>query len=75
MSELVLAPRVAEERDVVRARQQARRVASLRGLQGQDQFVDCRALSVCLQLTCDDAFEPTTAHCPGAGLADEPCCI
>ena len=45
MSELVLATRVADEGDVVRARQQARRVASLLGFESQDQVRIATAVS------------------------------
>ena len=45
MSELVLSTRIADETDVVRARQQARRVASLLGFVGQDQVRIATAVS------------------------------
>ncbi|MBL8690418.1 MAG: ATP-binding protein, partial [Rhodospirillaceae bacterium] len=45
MSDLVLATRVAEEADVVKARQQARRIASLLGFENHDQVRVATAVS------------------------------
>lgn len=45
MTELVLATRIADESDVVRARQQARRVASLLGFEAPDQVRIATAVS------------------------------